>query len=134
MMRWTFQIAAVAVAFLMLTVTFQPAVAKMYDDDDGSRAGLFDEIPGPFRDLDKMVARLQADTTDRTDTDNDTIYDSVERIIGTDPMNYDSDFDLVPDMDEVMNRTDPTSADSNRDGVPDSQEVIAGVQDIDGDG
>jgi len=134
MMRWTFQIAAVAVAFLMLSVTFQPAVAEMYDDDFESRAGPFDEIPGPFRDLDRIVAQLQARTTDRTDTDNDTIFDSVERIIGTDPNNFDSDFDLIPDMDEVSNLTDPMSSDSNRDGVPDSQEVIDGVMDIDGDG
>lgn len=133
-MKWTFKIAAAAVAFLMVTVIFQPVVANMYEDDGEDRMGPFEEIPGPFRDLDKMVLQLQLDTVDRTDTDGDSMFDAVETIIGTDPNNVDTDYDTITDMDEVMNRTDPLNPDSNHDGLADSQEVWDGVDDIDGDG
>ncbi len=134
-MRWTFKIAAMVVALVMVATTFQPAVAKMYEDEDEeTRFDLFDEVPGPFRDLKKMVARLQSTTTDKTDSDNDTLYDAVERIIGTDPYNPDTDFDKLSDEEEVAMGTDPLRIDSNDDGVPDSQEVVDGIQDLDGDG
>ncbi len=136
-MRWTLKLAALLVALMMVSVTFQSAIAEMYeDDDDGSRAESREEIPGPFRDLDKLVAALMAATplNKRTDSDNDTIYDQVEWVIGTDPYNADSDFDLVTDMEEVQNRTDPMTPDSNGDGIIDAYEARDNVTDLDGDG
>jgi len=133
-MNWTYKIAAAAVAFLLVTVILQPVVANMYEGDGGDRVKPFEEIPGPYRDMDKIVIRLQMDSVDRTDTDGDSLYDAVERIIGTDPFNVDTDYDTIADMDEVMNRTDPMNPDSNRDGLADSQEVWDGVDDNDGDG
>ena len=131
---WKF--VTTVVALMMVTVVLQPSVASIYDDveDRGTRLGPTEEIPGPFRELDRLVADLQAATVDKTDTDGDSLYDRVEWIIGTDPENADTDLDLVPDMDEVINRTDPNNPDSNSDGIVDSQEVLYGVDDIDGDG
>jgi len=137
-MKLFFKVAAVAIVFLMVSVTCQTAVACMYDDDDifgrGSRAD--DPIPYPFRDFDKMVLELIRSTSpaNRTDSDNDTIPDTVERIIGTDPYNPDSDMDMVMDMDEVFNRTNPLKADSNEDGLIDHYEVRDDRYDLDRDG
>ncbi len=132
------KLASASVVLLLLGVAFQPAVAELYRDDpaDGSRFTPFEGIPGPFRELDKLVARLMAATpmANRTDSDNDTIYDNVEWVIGTDPDRADSDFDLLTDMEEVINRTDPMTPDSNKDGILDVHEVRDGISDLDGDG
>jgi hypothetical protein len=135
-MGWMSKSVAVAVVLVMVSVAFQTAVVKAYEDGngDGSRVVPLDGIPGPFRDLDKLVAGLLEVTVDHTDTDADGLPDTVEAVIGTDPKNTDSDLDNVPDMEEVANRTDPMEADSNGDKVPDGNEVVDGVVDSDGDG
>ena len=135
-MRSTKILASVLAVFLLVSMAFQPAVVYADDEDpsSGSRAGSLDEIPAPFRELDKLVAELIAATTDTTDTDGDSIPDRVEWVIGTDPGNPDSDFDLLNDMEEVQNRTDPLEPDSNKDGIPDSMEFRDGVADLDSDG
>ena len=130
------KLGALVAVLLMVSVSFQTAVASAYEDGngEGSRVAPLEEIPGPFRELDELVAGLIEVTTDTTDTDADGIPDTVETVIGTNPEHSDSDFDTVPDMAEVANRTDPMSADSNRDGLVDSLEVYEGVTDSDGDG
>jgi PKD repeat protein len=82
-----------------------------------------EDNPGPFRELDKLVAGLIAVTTDMTDTYGDDLPDIVETVIGTNPMALDSDFDTVPDIADIADRTDPLSPASNRDGLADLQEV-----------
>ena len=137
-MRIFLKIASMLVVLLLVGTACQSAVAELYDDEgpDGSRMGPLDEIPGPFKDLDKLVADLMAATpvANRTDTDNDTIYDQVEWVIGTDPDRADSDFDLLTDMEEVQNRSDPMTPDSNRDGILDVHEIRDNITDLDGDG
>ncbi len=130
------RMAAPLVALLLVTVVFQTAVVKAYEDGDGSgpRVSPLEEIPGPFRELDKLVAGLIAATTDLTDTDEDGLPDTVEAVIGTDPRDRDSDADSIPDMAEVANRTDPKSPDSNKDGLADGVEVVDGDMDVDLDG
>ena len=123
----------------MVGASFQAAVVGGYGDGGGapgSRATPLEGVPGPFRELDSLVAGLMAATpaANRTDSDNDTIYDGVERVIGTDPYRADSDFDLLTDMEEVANRTDPMAPDSNRDGILDVHEVRDNATDLDGDG
>ncbi|MBN1762601.1 MAG: hypothetical protein JW878_05955, partial [Methanomicrobia archaeon] len=61
--------------------------------------------------------------TNRTDTDGDGLYDSVEWILGTDLNNSDSDFDLLTDSYEARNNLDPLEPDSNGDGLSDYFEV-----------
>ena len=135
-MGWFSRIWAVVAVSLMVSVAFQTAVVKAYEDGDGSgsRAAPDAGIPGPFRELDKLVAGLLEATVNRTDTDADGLPDTVEAVIGTDPCSADSDLDRVLDVDEVSNHTDPMEADSNGDGVPDGVEVVDGVADTDGDG
>jgi len=133
-MSWISKVVAVAVVLLLVSVAFQTAVVKAYEDGDGSRIVPMEGIPGPFRDLDKLVAGLLEVTVDHTDTDADGLPDTVEAVIGTDPKSPDSDLDGIEDMAEVANRTDPMEADSNGDGIPDGNEVVGGVADSDGDG
>ena len=59
----------------------------------------------------------------RIDTDNDTIYDRVENIIGTDFNNTDSDFDLLNDYTEIQLDSDPRDPDTNNDGISDYVEI-----------
>ncbi|TFH04039.1 MAG: hypothetical protein E4H14_15570, partial [Candidatus Thorarchaeota archaeon] len=93
------------------------------------------------------------------DTDSDSICDSVELDLGTDPCHYDSDLDFLPDgvelsfgsspilfdsdfdglsdYTEFQLGTDPTSIDSDSDGMNDTIEVQLGTNplspDSDGD-
>ncbi len=85
--------------------------------------------------LKNLVEELQNATVDKTDTDGDGLYDSVEWVIGTDYNNSDSDFDQLNDTYEINNRLDPLIVDTNMDGLPDYFEV-EGIYslDIDGDG
>jgi hypothetical protein len=84
------------------------------------------------------------------DSDNDTLLDAFEELIGTDPNNSDSDFDLMPDgweyihslnplnasdagvdsdtdglsnLEEYQNNTDPNDSDSDDDSLSDGSEV-----------
>jgi hypothetical protein len=128
------------IALLVITVAFQPAVAHSYLDDwenadetiDDLRGD--DEIPGPFRDLAKLVSDLLNATTDTNDTDGDKLPDSVEWVIGTNSSNADSDMDGLSDYSEVFNSTDPNAPDSNNDQLADFFEVVNVPFDLDGDG
>ncbi len=137
-MGWNSKVLSAAAVLLLLGVAFQPAVNGEYDEGRtvDPPVSTLDQVPGPFRELDKLVAGLIAATplANRTDTDGDDIPDGVERVIGTDPENPDSDFDLLGDMEEVSNNTDPMTPDSNGDGILDVHEVRDGVTDLDGDG
>lgn len=71
----------------------------------------------------------------RTDTDGDGMYDSVEWVLGTDYNNTDSDFDQLDDYYEAKNNLDPLNPDSNGDGLADYFEVTnVSSLDVDGDG
>ena len=71
----------------------------------------------------------------RTDTDGDGMYDSVEWVLGTDYNNTDSDFDQLDDYYEAKNNLDPLNPDSNGDGLADYFEVTnVPSLDLDGDG
>ena len=87
--------------------------------------------------LREIVANLMAATplANQIDTDNDTLYDTVENVIGTDLNNSDSDFDLLSDYEEIQLDSDPLDPDTNSDGLSDYTEVhnVTSV-DIDGDG
>lgn len=66
---------------------------------------------------------------DTKDTDQDGLYDKVERYIGSEIDRSDSDNDGLDDYYEVMIlRTDPTKLDSDNNGISDS------LEDNDGDG
>jgi len=87
-----------------------------------------------------------------TDSDGDGLNDSVELLLGTNPLKKDSDDDGIPDLEEVTPlgggaptkvdtdgdlTIDALDPDSDGDGVPDSEERAsgdAGVRDTDGDG
>lgn len=65
---------------------------------------------------------------DKTDTDGDGLYDTLEGYIGTDPQRADTDGDGLSDYIELTIGTDPLVVDSDNDGVSDFDE------DADGDG
>lgn len=81
-----------------------------------------------------VVQELISATTNMTDTDNDTLPDSVEAVIGTDFNNTDSDFDGLNDSYEIQLGLNPLNPDSNNDGLPDYYEVTnVPSLDVDGD-
>jgi hypothetical protein len=62
------------------------------------------------------------------DTDNDGVFDDVEKIFGTDINNPDTDNDGISDMQELeVYKTDPLIADTDNDGVNDIDEILAGT-------
>ena len=84
--------------------------------------------------LSSIVSALKSVTTNMTDTDGDSLPDSVETVIGTDFNNTDSDFDRLTDSYEIENDLDPLNPDSNNDGLPDYYEVTDVLSlDLDGD-
>ncbi len=72
------------------------------------------------------------------DCDGDTLSDSFEISINTNPLSADSDRDGLSDSFELATGTDPTSPDSDHDGALDSDEYIWGssplLNDTDSDG
>ena len=85
-------------------------------------------------DVDALINAANA-AGDTTDTDSDTLPDSVEAILGTDFNNTDSDFDRLNDSYEARNNLDPLKPDSNGDGLADYFEVTnVSSLDLDGDG
>jgi len=71
------------------------------------------------------------------DNDADSIPNSAELVLGTDPNYPDSDRDMLNDSYEVRNKsigTDPLKPDSNGDGLADYIEVTNVSLDVDGDG
>ncbi len=138
----------VLIIVVLLAAQFYPAVATSSDDV------LQDDIPSISKDTVaalSMVSQIKAHTpsdsgldvprlidvsTNKTDTDNDGLPDSVETILGTDFNNTDSDFDRLDDYNEsVVYLSDPLEPDSNYDGFPDYFEVTdAPSDDVDSDG
>ncbi|MBM4463815.1 MAG: VCBS repeat-containing protein, partial [Chloroflexi bacterium] len=66
--------------------------------------------------------------------DGDSLPDSAELVLGTDPENMDTDGDMLDDWYEVKNGLDPLEPDSNGDGLNDYYEVTGVPLDVDGDG
>ncbi|MCK5415332.1 MAG: hypothetical protein KAJ35_08115, partial [Thermoplasmata archaeon] len=133
------KLTSVAVALIMITVTFQPSVLATFNGlpDMGSDERNRDEIPGPFRNLKQLVIDLIDATPNpekTLDADGDGLPDNVEWTIGTDFTRPDTDFDKINDYTEVMNNMDPTEPDSNFDGMPDFYEFNDVDLDVDGDG
>ena len=85
--------------------------------------------------IDVNIAELNAiaQANSDLDTDNDGLYDSVEKVIGTDINNNDSDFDQLDDYYEIINDLDPLYPDSNNDGIADYNEVYNISDDVDND-
>jgi hypothetical protein len=85
-------------------------------------------------DVAELLAAAEA-ANDTLDTDNDTLYDSVEWVLGTDANTTDTDFDQLNDSYEARTHLDPLKPDSNDDGLADYFEVTnVSSLDLDGDG
>ncbi len=119
---------------LMMVPALDPVVSSWVEGSGNDGPTRVDLVPGPYRNLKKLVDDLMEVTTDWTDSDNDTIPDSIERIIGTDPGNIDSDHDQLNDSYEISLNMDPLDMDSNEDGITDNREVLGVEIDIDNDG
>ena len=58
-----------------------------------------------------------------TDSDDEGLFDLLEKELGTDPLNPDTDGDGLTDYEEVYKLgTDPLKADSDNNGIPDGEE------------
>ena len=125
---------AVFAVVLVLLVTANNVVEKAYGKEEDPVKETRDEVLAPFRNLKDLVIELLDACDDPTDTDNDSLPDKVEWVIGTDPENEDSDFDKLNDTFEVMHGMDPQKPDSNMDGIADMFEVSGVPLDVDGDG
>jgi hypothetical protein len=130
-----YKVFSITMIALMLSMTIDPAVRKVYGEDQAVPSeNRGNEVLAPFRDLKDVVIGLLEVCDDPTDTDNDTLPDKVEWVIGTDPGSNDTDRDQLTDRFEAMNGLDPQNVDSNQDGNPDRFEVEGVVSDIDMDG
>lgn len=69
---------------------------------------------------------IQNAATNKDDTDNDGVYDEVEKILGIDLNSDDTDYDGLDDYFELTNGLDPLKDDTNNDGVNDMYEVTRG--------
>ncbi|HMA82662.1 MAG TPA: RICIN domain-containing protein, partial [Candidatus Thermoplasmatota archaeon] len=137
---------------IMVAVAFHPAINPFWDhllsDKNEYVFSLVDTVKASDQStqvyptanqtrLFELVQDLNVSTPldNRTDRDNDGLYDSVELVIGTDLNNSDSDFDGLSDYDEVLvYLTDPRQIDSNNDGITDYFEVTTCNLDVDNDG
>ena len=126
-------IIAVLMASLFVVLPLNQVVGRTYGESDGPEREEEGAL-APFRDLRSLVLELLKACDNSTDSDNDTLPDKVEWVIGTDPENPDSDFDKLDDMFEAMHGMDPMKPDSNMDGIPDLYEVRNVSADVDGDG
>ena len=124
---------SIGIAVGLILLAFQPMVAE---DNEESAVALQtpDEIPSAFRDLGRFVCELMDNTDDTNHSDDDGMPDSVELVIGTDPLNPDSDFDQLNDYEEALMGLNPNKADSNDDRFSDYLEVTNVTLDLDGDG
>jgi len=135
---------------ILIAVAFHPAIdpvwkniQSLYDEDYSSilsfaSASKTNEpiIVESTSDQDVDIAQLTsiAQANNDNDADMDGLYDSVEKVLGTDIHNNDTDFDGLNDWIEVVTyNTDPLQPDSNYDGLSDYQEVYNISLDVDND-
>jgi len=131
------RIVAVVMAIAFISVAFNSVVAEAKGLATTSEEPAADESRSPpeyIASLRNLTLRLMEETSDTSDSDGDSIPDSVERAIGTDPMTNDTDFDQLGDLLEIMNNMDPLRPDSNSDGTADVVEFRDVVSDVDLDG
>jgi hypothetical protein len=76
----------------------------------------------------ELVVEAPGSSTNPDDVDGDGLPNSIELLLGTDPLVADTDGDGLLDGDEIRTLSDPLVADSDGDGIIDSQ------ADLDGDG
>ncbi|MHA1908067.1 MAG: hypothetical protein ACW98Y_12280, partial [Candidatus Thorarchaeota archaeon] len=148
MHKYRIMIVAILVAVMLVSLDVNRAVyhpemnmdnseepLALVDGQDLVQRALAEDPPRTPVDLRDLVIQLQNATpvANRTDFDNDLLYDPVERVIGTDPTRNDTDSDRISDFFEAMNGTDPLLPDSNYDGVYDYDEVNVTL-DLDDDG
>ena len=81
-------------------------------------------------DKNKIIAGTFGDTSQ--DSDNDTVSDLYENILGSNPFERDSDGDKITDGDEInIYNSNPTSTDTDQDGYDDYTETIHNTSLID---
>ncbi|MGA1821894.1 MAG: hypothetical protein ACMUIG_05150, partial [Thermoplasmatota archaeon] len=128
------RVIPVLIISILLLVTCEPVVGSWWEDQGRvSPPTRLDPVPGPYRNLKKLVSDLMAVTTNWTDDDGDGLPNNIERIIGTDLNEPDSDYDGLNDSAEVNFNIDPLEPDSNFDGYPDIHEVTDVPMDVDDD-
>ena len=135
-------------AFILVAIAFHPAIDPAWDyissfsDDENdmyfaNTLGLNDITvlnTQPEKQFDVYKLNTIAKENSDIDTDADGLYDSVEKVLGTDLNNIDTDFDQLSDYDEAINGTDPFYPDSNNDGIADYVEMYNISIDLDNDG
>ena len=143
-------VISLLLAILMVLMSFMPQVAQAHAIDQQAQqiktaSDSSEIIDQSFPHADSVSNSLQQGigidlqalldaTTDLDDTDSDSLPDSVEWVLGTDPENVDSDFDTLDDYYEAANGLDPMKADSNSDGLVDNLEIKDVASDFDSDG
>lgn len=126
-------VVSIGIVVCFMALAFQPAVTSQ-EQEQVSTLQTSSEVPSAFRDLTRFVTELMANTDDTNDSDGDGMPDSVELVIGTDPLNPDGDFDRLNDYEEALLGLNPNKADSNDDRFSDYLEVTNVTLDLDGDG
>lgn len=132
--------------FILLAVTFHPAINPIWKRENlnffegvtksiGTSNTIVDSenYYSSYWDID-VFELIDATPPDKQiDSDGDGLYDSVEKVLGTDINNNDSDFDQLDDYFEATNNLDPLNPDSNNDGISDYIEMSNITIDLDND-
>lgn len=128
------RVVALVVAFAFVSIAFNSSVASAQEESSGPVVSSSTSPPEYVTSLRELALRLIEESNDPKDSDGDSIPDSVEPILGTDPATNDTDYDGLEDMTEIFNNIDPLRPDSNRDGIGDNVEFTGVPQDVDSDG
>ncbi len=114
-------LAIFTVAIIVL-VSFRAPIEMKSSNFSGSNlgaTGIFKSDSYPEVNFENLMKT----TTNWTDTDNDSVPDSVEAVLGTDIYSMDSDGDGLDDYYELSKGLNPMKMDSNGDGYNDGSEV-----------
>jgi len=126
------KILVVVVCFILVVASFvyigrfvNSPPSKTGDKDKPSDLVVNETVDefGKLVDVDYGGIESQLKEYNMSDFDNDTLSNSYEKILGTDPYNSDTDGDGLRDDKELEWKTDPTIFDTDNDGLCDGLEI-----------
>ena len=131
-MRMRRKIIVIVVCFILVVASFVYMSRFVYSpqsetggEDTPSDLDVNETVDefGLLVDINYSEIESQLKEYNMSDFDNDTLSNSYEKILGTDPYNPDTDGDGLRDDKELKWKTDPTAFDTDNDGLCDGLEI-----------